>query len=75
MAMLPRPQAQTAAAIYRALALAFSMIERGFPAPTYTTATKPAATSVGPGTIIFVSDGGAGANFQGSDGTNWKNLG
>lgn len=42
---------------------------------TFTTATKPTAASVGAGGIIFVSDGAAGAKFQGSDGTNWLNLG
>lgn len=40
----------------------------------YTVATRPAATSA-PGAIIYVSDGAAGAKFQGSDGTNWVNLG
>ena len=40
----------------------------------YTTATRPAA-SAAPGAIIYVSDGAAGAKFQGSDGTNWVNLG
>lgn len=42
---------------------------------TFTTATKPTAASVGAGAIIFVSDGAAGAKFQGSDGTNWLSLG
>lgn len=42
--------------------------------PTYTTATKPAASNY-PGGIIYVSDGGAGAVFQGSNGTSWVNLG
>jgi hypothetical protein len=40
----------------------------------YTVATRPAAT-VAPGAIIYVSDAAAGAKFQGSDGTNWVNLG
>lgn len=40
----------------------------------YTVATRPAAASV-PGAVIFVSDGGAGAVFQGSDGSAWVNLG
>lgn len=42
---------------------------------TFTTATKPTAAAIGAGGIIFVSDGAAGAKFQGSDGTNWLNLG
>ena len=40
----------------------------------YTVATRPAAASV-PGAIIYVSDGGAGAVFQGSNGSAWVNLG
>lgn len=42
--------------------------------PEFTTATKPAAAGW-KRRIIFVSDGGAGAKFQASDGTNWVNLG
>ncbi len=45
------------------------------PASIYTTATKPAASTVPAGTIIFVSDGGGGAVFQGSTGSAWVNLG
>ncbi len=45
-----------------------------FQLATYTVATRPTATDY-PGCIIYVSDGGAGAVFQGSDGTNWVNLG
>lgn len=41
---------------------------------TYTVATRPTAASA-PGAVIFVSDGGAGAVFQGSNGTAWVNLG
>lgn len=41
---------------------------------TYTVATRPTASSF-PGAIIYVSDGGAGAVFQGSDGAAWVNLG
>ena len=41
---------------------------------TYTTATRPTASSW-TGGIIYVSDGGGGAVFQGSDGTDWVNLG
>lgn len=42
--------------------------------PVYTLATRPAAAAM-PNRIIVVSDGGAGARFQGSDGTTWLNLG
>lgn len=72
---LPRPQAASPKAIVEAIALAFSMLERGFPAPTYTVATRPAATSVPPGTIIFVSDAAIGSSFQGSTGAAWRSLG
>ncbi len=40
----------------------------------YTVATRPAAADC-EGAIIYVSDAGAGAKYQGSDGTNWVNLG
>jgi len=49
--------------------------DKPFTLPTYTTASKPAAGNVPAGTIIFVSDGGAGAVFQGSTGAAWVNLG
>lgn len=39
---------------------------------SYTVATRPAHSA---GNIIFVSDGGAGAVFQGSTGAAWVNLG
>lgn len=39
---------------------------------SYTTATRPAHA---PGKIIYVSDGAAGANFQGSHAGAWVNLG
>lgn len=42
--------------------------------PFYLTATLPLATDH-KGAIIFVSDASSGANFQGSDGTSWVNLG
>jgi hypothetical protein len=42
-------------------------------ADTYTVATRP--TGVAPGTVIFVSDAAAGANFQGWSGSAWINLG
>lgn len=42
-------------------------------ADTYTVATRPSGVS--PGTLIFVSDGGAGAHFQGWTGSAWVNLG
>lgn len=40
----------------------------------YATAAIPAAADH-EGTIIYVSDASAGSKFQGSDGTNWVNLG
>jgi hypothetical protein len=43
--------------------------------PVFTTATKPGATTVQAGTMIFVSDAGAGSKFQGSDGSSWVSLG
>lgn len=39
---------------------------------SFTTATKPAHAA---GKMIYVSDGGAGAVFQGSNGSAWVNLG
>lgn len=36
--------------------------------------TKPTAADY-EGTVIYVSDGVAGAKFRGSDGTSWINLG
>src|SRR5262245_55514235 len=41
---------------------------------TFTVATRPTASSW-TGSIIYVSDGGAGAVFQGSNGAAWVNLG
>lgn len=41
--------------------------------PTYTVATAPSASTAGAGTVIYVSDGAAGAAILAfSDGTNWK---
>ena len=41
--------------------------------PTYTVATAPSAASAGAGTLVFVSNGAAGAAILAfSDGTNWK---
>lgn len=40
----------------------------------YTVATRPTASDW-EGAIIYVSDGAAGAKFQGSDGASWVNLG
>jgi len=41
--------------------------------PTFTVATAPSAATAGAGTIIFVSDGAAGAAILAfSDGTNFK---
>lgn len=39
---------------------------------SYTVATRPAGVT---GAIIYVSDGGAGAVFQGWNGAAWVNLG
>lgn len=41
----------------------------------FTTAGKPAANAVPAGTVIYVSDGGAGAVVQASNGAAWVNLG
>ena len=41
---------------------------------TYTVATLPAASS-NTGKVVYVSDGGAGTKFRGSDGTSWLSLG
>ncbi len=46
----------------------------GLTAYTDTPDTKPSA-SANPGALIYVSDGGAGGKFRGSDGTSWVNLG
>lgn len=40
----------------------------------YTVVTRPTAADW-EGGVIYVSDGAAGAKFQGSDGANWVNLG
>ena len=40
----------------------------------YTVATRPAAADY-PWSLIAVSDGGAGAEFQASNGSAWVNLG
>jgi len=41
--------------------------------PTYTVATAPSAATAGAGTLVYVSDGAAGAAILAfSDGTNWK---
>jgi hypothetical protein len=72
---LARPQQHSPEGIIQAINQAFDMIERRFSFPNYVTATKPAAASVPPGTVIYVSDGGAGAVFQGSTGAAWVNLG
>jgi hypothetical protein len=44
------------------------------PLMTYTVATLPTAADY-EGNIIYVSDGSAGENFRGSDGSTWVNLG
>jgi len=41
--------------------------------PTYTVVGAPSASSAGAGTVIYVSNGAAGAAILAfSDGTNWK---
>lgn len=66
----------TISSIIQALSARIAALERSSVGqPTYTTATKPAASTVKDGTIIFVSDAGAGSQFQGSDGTTWRTLG
>ncbi len=42
--------------------------------PTYTVATRPSAVGIA-GAMIYVSDGGAGAVIQASNGAAWVNLG
>ena len=49
-------------------------LQHSFMLPTYTVATLPVAED-NKGGIIYVSDGGAGAQFRGSNGTAWVNLG
>lgn len=44
------------------------------PLRAFTVATRPSAAAWA-GAIIYVSDGGAGAVFQGSNGSAWVNLG
>lgn len=41
----------------------------------YTVATRPTLPAANKGQIIFVTDGGAGAVFQGWTGAAWVNLG
>ncbi len=41
--------------------------------PTYTVATAPSASDAGAGTVVFVSNGAAGAAILAfSNGTDWK---
>ena len=41
--------------------------------PTYTVASAPSASDAGAGTLVYVSNGAAGAAILAfSDGTNWK---
>ena len=47
---------------------------RPLPLATFTVATLPTAADW-TGGMIFVSDGGAGTKFRGSDGTSWLSLG
>ena len=41
----------------------------------YTTGTLPTASKKNEGEVAYVSDGGAGAVFRGSNSTAWVNLG
>ena len=60
---------------FRALNDRIATLEaRSYGPPAYTTAGRPAASSM-PRGLIFVSDAAAGSKFQGSDGTNWVALG
>lgn len=60
---------------FRALNDRIAALEaRSYGLPTYTTAGRPAASSM-PRGLIFVSDAAAGSQFQGSDGTSWVALG
>lgn len=43
--------------------------------PTCTVATRPSASAVTVGSMVFVSDATDGQRFQGSDGSTWKTLG
>lgn len=45
------------------------------PLATYTTATRPTPTATLAGTVIYVSNGGAGNVFQGCNGSSWVSLG
>jgi hypothetical protein len=54
--------------------LADKVINRPATLPAYTVATRPSATTY-PGAVIYVSDGGAGAVVQASNGSSWVNLG
>lgn len=44
-------------------------------APTFTVATLPGAATLGAGAIVYVSDGGAGAQARMSTGSAYINLG
>ena len=50
-----------------------ALLGAGSSVPTYTTATLP--TGLTKPAVVFVSDGGAGAVFQGWTGSAWVNLG
>lgn len=61
--------------VIRALSDRIAAVEaRSYSLPSYTTAGRPAASSV-PRSLIFVSDAAAGSKFQGSDGAAWVALG
>jgi len=65
----------TLESIIAGLASRIAALERQRPVPSFTTTTRPAASNVVAGTIIFVSDATDGQRFQGSDGASWKILG
>lgn len=53
------------------------VFKTGFLLPRYTTATRPVLGTSDASVIIFVTDAtaGGGGQFQGWDGTAWRNLG
>lgn len=58
---------------------ALDVVAQQFPvvprAPTFTVATLPSAATLGAGVIVYVSDGGAGAQARMSTGAAYINLG
>lgn len=72
---MPLPRPSDMADVVHALNALIDVLEQRLPARTYTTTTKPDATTVPVGTIIYVSNGAPGAVFQASSGSAWINLG